>query len=31
VAGTTIPVAGRMQSKQSMGDELELPAGKAVS
>jgi hypothetical protein len=31
VAGTTIPVAGRMQSKQSMGDELELPARKAVS
>ena len=31
VAGATIPVAGRMQSNQSMGDELELPAGKAVS
>ena len=28
VAGATIPVAGRMQSNQSMEEELELPAGK---
>ncbi len=31
VAGAKIPVAGRMQNNQSMGEELELPAAKAVS
>jgi hypothetical protein len=31
VAGATIPVAGRMQSNQSMVKELELPAATAVS